>query len=136
LAPLLFAVVSIAGCELPLNDALWVQEQSVPIGKVNFEQCVTAAVSQVSGVSINNELAGPQSKYMIALNVKLEKPVPFLGVDVQQRDNGTAVIMFSHKAGWFGEPDEVRKEITPVLQSIADAISRKCGVGQKQNQTK
>ena len=127
LVMLLFVVALIAGCGLPLDDALWVQQQSVPIGKVNFEQCVMASVAQVPGVSIDKELAGPQTKYMIALNVKLEKPIPHLGVQVQHRDNGTAVIMFSHKLGWLGEPDEARKEITPVLQSIADALKRNCG---------
>ena len=128
-----FTVLMIVFLGAACGDYVTRQEKSVPIGAADFGQCVTTAVADVRGVSINHERSVPENrKYSlpesIGLDVTLEKPIPYLGVQVLHQDGNTALIRFTLRGH---ELDEERKEITPVLQSITDAISRKCGIEEK-----
>jgi len=122
-------VLSSSAC----GDYVTRQEKSVPIGTANFGQCVTAAVAGVRGVSVNREHSGAENrKYSIpesiGLDVTFEKPIPYLEVQVLHPNDNTALIRFTVRGD---ELDEERKEIAPVLQSIADAVSSKCGIKEK-----
>jgi hypothetical protein len=112
------------GCAGFADDSVWLQQKSVAIGAANFQQCVKTAVVAVQGVSIN--LAATNSANTIALDVKLAKPIPFLDAQVQHR-GGNAVVSFTGNGD--KEPDQDRKTIDPVLQSIADSIGKTCGAG-------
>ena len=109
------------------QDSVWMQQKSVAIGAASFQQCVTTAVAGVPGVLVNRAVASSADK--VALDVRLAKPIPLLDAEVQHRNGSSAVIVFSGSGA--SEPDADRASITPVLQSIADAIGRTCGAGNK-----
>ena len=120
----LVALIAVFGCAGFASDSVWMQQTSVPIGTANFQQCVTAAVADVHTVSVNHSSG---SADMIALDVKLARPIPFMDAEVQHRGHNSAVILFTGRGD--SEPDEDRKALAPVLQSVADAIGKHCGTG-------
>jgi len=118
---LLCTVAVLAGCEGTMSDLIWIQQKTVALNGADFERCVTFAMGSVSGVSINTTRSTNSD---IALNVKLTQTIPFLGVDVQHRANDTAEILFTGKG--THESDAERAAITPLLESIAAAVSKAC----------
>lgn len=117
---LLSAAVGLAGCEGE-SDLIWIQHEAVPMGGANFEKCVTAAIHEVAGVSVD---AANSTSFDIVLKVRLTRPILFLSVDVQHRANDTAEVIFAGKGAQ--ESDEERTAITPLLGAIAAAISKEC----------
>jgi hypothetical protein len=120
----LVALVAVLGCAGFASDSVWMQQISVPTGTANFQQCVSAAVADVHSVSIDRASGSTE---MVALDVKLAKPIPFLDAEVQHRGHNSATVMFTGRGD--SEPEGDRKVLTPVLQSVADAISKHCGTG-------
>jgi hypothetical protein len=118
---LLCASIVLASCEDLISDSVWIQQRTVAINRADFQKCVAAAIDQVPGVSIDR---AQSTDFDISLKVTLTREIPFLGVEVQRRTNGTAEIIFAAKG--THESDEERAAITPVLESIAAAISSEC----------
>jgi hypothetical protein len=115
------------GCAAFVDDAVWMQQKTVAIGSANFQQCVATAVASVPGVAVNR--AVPASTAKVVLEVKLARPIPFLDAEVQRRGDKSAAVVFSGKGAT--EPANDRKQIDPLLNSLADAVAAKCGSGAK-----
>jgi len=108
-----------------LSDVVWVQQRTIKLNTSDFETCVVDAARNVSGVEV---IDTAYDAVDIELNVKLEMPIPHMGVNVvQHRNDGTAEIMFTGGAGGTSETAEERAEITPLLNAITNAIQKRCG---------
>jgi hypothetical protein len=106
----------------------WWQEKKVPVQVTDiqgFQQCVSTAVTKVSGVSINQRSIQPPS-WSIGLNADLSKPSPPVGLLVQHRIDNTDVIAFVSAVCPLPSKQQ-EKEMASVLDSIGDAISKECG---------
>jgi len=106
-----------------LSDVVWVQQRTIKLNTSDFETCVVEAARNVSGVEV---IDTAYDAVDIELNVKLAKPIPHMGVNVQHRNDGTAVIMFTGGAGGTSESAEERAEITPLLNAITSAVQKRC----------
>lgn len=104
-----------------MSDLIWIQQRTVTVSTSDFERCVTIAVEKIHGVSVDHAQSNAVN---IALKVKLEKPIPFLSVNVQSRGDDTGEIMFTGRGA--RESDDERATIKPLLDSIADAIQKQC----------
>ena len=113
----------VLGCAGFADDAVWMQQKSVAIGSADFKQCVSTAVSSVPGVAVNRAVQSSAAK--VPLDLALSKSIPFLDAEVQHRGGNQAVIVFSGKGKT--EPPQDRKQVDPLVQSLADAITAKCG---------
>lgn len=104
-----------------MSDLIWTQQRTVTVRTSDFERCVTIAVENIQGISVDHTQSNAVN---IALNVKIEKPIPFLSVNVQSRGNDTGEIIFAGRG--VHESDEERTAIKPILDSIAVAIQKQC----------
>ena len=118
---MILSAVLIVGCDGLLSDAVWIQEKSIIVSSTSdFEKCISSAISDVPGVTIDNNQSQPGD---IVLNVKLVRPIVPLGVYVR-RTNRNVKVMFLGKG--TVESDDERAIITPLLTSIINTIQKKC----------
>lgn len=121
--PIALIVVALAGGAASADDRVWLQQKQVSIASSNFQECVANAVTGVDGVKVNRATSSSADK--VPLEVSLSRPIPFLSAEVQHRNDNTAVIVFSGRGA--SEPQADRLEISPVLDSVANAVSTSCG---------
>jgi hypothetical protein len=111
----------IVGCDRLLPDAVWIQENSIIISDTSdFEKCMSSAISEVPGVTIDHKQSQPED---ILLNVKNARPIAAMGVYVRHINRNVKVMFVGNGTN---EPDDERAIITPLLTSILSAIQKKC----------
>jgi hypothetical protein len=49
---LLCTIVVLAGCEGTSSDLIWIQQKTIALNGTDFESCVTLAVGEISGLSV------------------------------------------------------------------------------------
>ena len=104
-----------------MPSLIWTEQKTIIANTSDFERCVTIAVEKIQGVSVERGLSNIVN---IVLNVKTEKPIPFLIVNVQKRGSNTIEIIFAGNG--TRASDEEHATIMPLIDSIADAIHAQC----------
>ncbi len=110
------------------SSLTWDQTKTIPVKAANeheFYQCLSAAVSNLPGVSVGPKYPGD---YLVSMHAEAMKTMPPLGFQAAYK-NGQAIELSIYSATCPMPSNEQEKQLASLLDSVGDAISHQCGRG-------